>query len=153
MAAVSDWEPVCPHARKVSGATPGDAGVICGVMERDQARADRILEGAPVGVFITVRDDPSTIANLCAGRGDPVLSPDDLPRRPFGMGHYSGCPIFAAELEVREAEARVFAAPDRSEAPPPERRPGGAPLPGFMDEGELEVSEDEDAAMRKALGL
>lgn len=81
---------------------------MCGVMERDQARADPILEGAPVGVFISERDDPSTYHNLCAGAGAPVLSPDELPWRAFGQGHYSACPIFAAALEIRETE-RLFA--------------------------------------------
>lgn len=108
-----DWTPVCPHAEKVEGATPASAGVICGVMRDDQRRADSILEGAPVGVFISVKDDPSTLANLCCGQGEPVLSPDDLPNREFGQGHYSACPIYAAAQEIKAAE-RVFAAPDRS---------------------------------------
>lgn len=100
--------PVCPYARKVEGSTPGLGGVICGVMENDAKRADPILEGAPIGVFISAGDDPSTLANLCCGKGEPVLSPDDLPARPFGYGHYSACPVYAAGKEISEAE-RAFA--------------------------------------------
>lgn len=138
MSPVEDQPVRCPHARAVAGATPGDGGCVCVVMERDQARADPILEGAPVGVFISKRDDPSTYFNLCAGAGEPVLSPDDLPDRRFGQGHFSACPIFAADKEIREANARIFAPEARVEVDPE--------MPGVTFAGE-EVSAEELAEL------
>lgn len=126
---------VCPHARRVEGAAPGLGGVICGVMERDQQRADPILEGAPVGVFISEGDDPSTYMNLCTGQGAPVLDPDELPLREFGMGHYTACPIHVAGMEVTAAE-RLFAPSDPGESVAAFSGPGA-------DVGELEISDAE----------
>lgn len=101
-------KPRCPEATFVEGASPAEGGCVCGVMERDQKRADPILEGAPVGIFIRIAEDPSTYFNLCAGQGDPLVSPDDLPNRSWGQGHYSGCPIYAASVELKELD-RLFA--------------------------------------------
>lgn len=94
--------PVCPHARAVQGVTPGDSGVICGAMERDQARADRILEGAPVGVYVKAREDPSTLFNFCCGTAPPSPHPDQV------VAHHTSCPIFAADREIADAE-RMYA--------------------------------------------
>lgn len=118
----------CPHGHFVEGVVREMSGCVCGVMAFDQARADPILEGAPVGVFVSVGDDPSTFFNLCAGQGGPVIDPDELPMRRFGEGHYSACPIHLAQLEITRAE-RVFAAPERPE--PAEPGPGASlgPLP------------------------
>lgn len=121
----------CPHAKKVNGVIPGRSGVICGVMEADQARADSILEGAPVGVFISAGDDPSTWATLCTGQGDPVVDPDHLREREFGMGHYSGCPIFLASLQIAALE-RAFAPKDRPATV------AGATAPMVVDPGDIE---------------
>jgi len=104
--------PVCPHARPVQGATPEQGGCVCKVMEADQARADSILEGL-VPVFIRLADDPSTYFNLCAGQGEPVTTPEDLLTREFGDGHYTGCPVFAAQRELSNAE-RAFAPEERA---------------------------------------
>lgn len=101
-------------ARKVEGVTPGTGGVICGVLERDQQRADPILEGAPVSVFIQARTDPSMIENFCAGQGDPLTDPDQMANRRYGQGHYTGCPIWAAGVEINNAE-RAFAPRERPE--------------------------------------
>jgi hypothetical protein len=133
-----DWTPVCPYARKQEGATPGDGGVICSVMEEDAKRADPILEGAPVGVFIRVREDPSTIANLCAGTGEPILDPDNPPPREFGKGHHTGCPIFCAGREIEQAQKameRAFKAPDR------DAHDGS--VGGVADIGGLDVTADD----------
>lgn len=83
--------------------------MICGVMERDARRADPILEGAPVGVFISAREDPSTLRFLCCGRDAPSLSPDAEPVR-----HYTSCPVWAAGQELDAAE-RAFAPASRPE--------------------------------------
>lgn len=104
--------PVCPEARFVEGATPADGGCVCGVMEHDQKRADPLLEGAPVGVFIRLAEDPSTYFNFCAGAGEPLADPDDLINRAFGMGHYTGCPIYAAARELDHLD-RLFKPPER----------------------------------------
>lgn len=98
----TEIRPVCPHARLVEGATPGDGGVICGAMERDRARADHILEGAPVGVFVKLREDPSTLLNFCCGTAAPAPTPDQV------VAHHTSCPVFAADREIGEAE-RAFA--------------------------------------------
>lgn len=124
------WEPACPFARKITGATPSEAGVVCGVMEADQARADPILEGAPIPVVIRAHSDPSTLMNFCCGRGEPVLSPDDLRFRELGQGHHTGCPVYVAGHEIRAVE-RAFAPEVRAEVDP--EAPG-------LDVGGLEVS-------------
>lgn len=114
---MSDWEPVCPHARKIAGTTPDQAGVVCGVMEADQARADPILEGAPIGVVLRAHTDPSVLGNLCCGHGEPVVDPDDLRHRAFGQGHYTGCPVHIAGEEIKATE-RAFAPVARAEIDP-----------------------------------
>lgn len=131
---MDDLRTQCPHARLVEGVTVAHSGVVCGVMEADAARADSILEGSPVGVFIELGSDPSTIINLCCGQGEPLLSPDDLPSRPYGMGHYTGCPIFAADRELSALE-RTYAY----------ERPEGKPanVPGWNDESNVIYSEED----------
>jgi hypothetical protein len=96
---------VCPHARYVSTEL-SDPKIVCGVMERDQERADPIMEGAPVGVIISARDDASTFFAWCTGDGEPTTDPD----RP--TMHHSACPIFAAEKEWNEVE-RLFGPVER----------------------------------------
>lgn len=114
----------CPHARYVAGATDGDGGIVCGAMERDQARADRILEGAPVGVFVSIKDDLGTLLNFCCGAGPPMTDPDDMANREFGQGHYTGCPIWAADREVGQAERMFpFERPEPEPARVPEYEP------------------------------
>jgi hypothetical protein len=85
-------------------------------MEADAARADPILEGAPTGVMISERDDPSTFLNFCTGTGEPLADPDDLTDRSYGDGHYTGCPIWAAGREL-DALGRAFSPPERGELP------------------------------------
>lgn len=94
-------KPVCPAARFVEGATNAEAGCVCTIMERDQARADRILEGAPVGVFVKASEDPHTYFNFCAGDGLPTTDPDVWTK------HYSSCPVYAASVEWNGMQ-RVF---------------------------------------------
>lgn len=106
-------EPTCPNARRVEGATPALGGCVCTAMEADRAKADSVLEGAPVGVMIRVKDDPSTYFNLCAGQGQPVTTPEDLQDRGWGQGHYTGCPVYAATVELAAAE-RAFAPKERA---------------------------------------
>lgn len=102
-------------------------------MEADQRRADSILEGAPVGVFITEREDPSTFHFLCCGTAAPSPHPDAEP-----VQHYTSCPIWAAGLEIKEAE-RAFAPPAR---PEPQYAEGGATVTEEeLDEEELTVIE------------
>jgi hypothetical protein len=96
--------PVCPAARSFEGATPGDGGVVCTVMERDQARADSILEGSPIGVELRWRTDPSTLAAFCYGEGPPSSSEDP-------SQHYTACPIWCAGKDIDLVE-RAFSAPE-----------------------------------------
>lgn len=101
-------EPKCPAAEFVEGATPAEGGCRCRIMELDQKRADRILEGAPVGEFISAKDDPHTYFGWCAGDGQPVADPDQI------ANHYTSCPIFQAAKEWDFVE-RLFGAPERPE--------------------------------------
>jgi hypothetical protein len=84
-----------------------DSKVICGVMEADHKRADRILEGAPIGVVLSMREDPSMVFGFCLGDDDCPSHPDEqrggrIPR------HYLACPIYAADKEIEEASKRLF---------------------------------------------
>lgn len=72
-------------------------------MQRDAERADPIMEGAPVGIVITARDDPSVFFGFCCGTGMPTNDPDKL------VQHYSACPIYAADSEWERGK-RLFAA-------------------------------------------
>jgi hypothetical protein len=97
----------CPHGRLVHGATLLDGKVICGVMEADHARADRILEGAPIGVVLSMHEDPSMVFGFCLGDDAPATNADEqrggrIPR------HYTACPIYAADKDIEEASKRLF---------------------------------------------
>jgi hypothetical protein len=120
--------PVCPAAQGFEGATPGAGGVVCRIKELDAARADQILEGSPTGVRLLWREDASSILNFCCGQGEPMADPDEMAARPFGAGHYTGCPIWAAAREWDLVERLYALDPERT-------RP--AAVPG------LTVTEDE----------
>lgn len=108
---------------------------MCGAMERDAARADRILEGAPVGVFLSVKDDPSTILHFCCGTQAPSPDPDGEP-----VAHFSSCPVYLADHEIEQAE-RAFAMrePDSAFVPEPD-----------LITNEQDVAQEWDRAMREA---
>lgn len=95
----------CPAGRLIND----PLGCVCRIMEEDQSRRDSVLEGAPVGVFISAREDPSTFAFFCCGDAVPSTSPDADP-----VAHYTSCPIWAAGQEITAAE-RAFAPPVRPE--------------------------------------
>src|SRR5438477_9807787 len=99
-------KPVCPHASLVDS-DPADPKIKCGPMARDAERVDKLMEGAPVGVVVSARDDPSVFFGFCCGTGSPTTDPDRL------VQHYSACPIFAADREWSEG-MRLF---ERSETP------------------------------------
>lgn len=84
----------CPAAQPVEGSSPGNGGVTCAIMQHDQARADGILEGAPVGVFVSERDDLMQLVTFCCGDGPPLdeVEGDMTP-------HHTACPIFQAAQE------------------------------------------------------
>jgi hypothetical protein len=97
----------CPHGQLVEGPSLMEGKVICGVMRADQERADSILEGAPIGVVLTMRDDPSMVFGFCLGDEAPVSHPDEqrggrIPR------HYTACPIYAADKEIEQVSKRLF---------------------------------------------
>jgi hypothetical protein len=113
----------CPAARVVQGATPGACGVVCGIMERDSRRADRILEGSPVGVFVSAENDPKTLANFCFGTAAPTPDPDTV------VSHHTSCPVWIAGKEI-DAQERTFKlhVPDTK----PRDVPGVGPEPGTL---------------------
>lgn len=102
---------VCPAAAKVEGATPAEGGCRCRIMELDSKQADPVLEGAPIGVFISAREDPHTFFGWCAGDGQPAADPEQI------ANHYTSCPVFQAAKDW-DLVKRLFA-PDR----PPEKDP------------------------------
>lgn len=94
----------CPAAVPVRGATDASSGCICGVMLNDSRRADTILEGAPIGVWIAAVENPSTLIKWCFGDGLPQVDPDGHAE----VAHYTTCPVWLAEYETRHiAEERV----------------------------------------------
>lgn len=130
---------VCPAAREVEGAAPGLGGCVCTIMEADAERADPILEGAPIGVFISERDDPSTFYRLCCGGEPPVTDLDAAIERARAEevpipASYTACPIWAAGQEITAFE-RAFK---------PEPRPEPvAPGPGVtLDEPQVATIEE-----------
>lgn len=94
---------VCPAAVPIRGAADAYSGCICGVMLNDSRRRDSILEGLIVGVHIAAWSDPSTLVSFCFGEGLPKLYPEAGP--PFD--HYTSCPIWTAERDLREELHRV----------------------------------------------
>lgn len=104
----------CPAAIPVEGAAPGEGGVTCAIMEHDQARADGILEGAPVGVFISETHDLMQLVTFCCGEGRPAEGPDDM------TPHHTACPIFLAAQEW-DGVKRLFPF-ERGEKPDDEAR-------------------------------
>lgn len=117
----------CPAARVVQGATPAQCGVVCSVMEADSKRADPILEGAPIGVFISAKDDPTTLAAFCFGTAQPQPDPDVV------VAHYTSCPVWAAGREIEGAQ-RAFA----MERVKPAAVPGVGPEPDTLTQDEIE---------------
>lgn len=133
-----EMQPTCPHARRVEGAEPGAGGIICGVIEADENRADSILEGTHTGPFLRERDDPSMIAHLCCGTEPPSAHPDSED----ASAHYTSCPYFRANVEIRLlGDGRTFAAPDTSDP--------GAPEHGAFSIGDVPLTDDE----RRAIGM
>jgi hypothetical protein len=102
----------CPHGRLIE--RQGVPTVVCGAMERDQARADRILEGSPVGVLVSARNDPTTFFGFCCGEdeapNDPAAALEDRIR-----AHFSCCPVFLADREITSMEDRLFKTSRRPE--------------------------------------
>lgn len=84
-------------------------------MAEDEKRADRILEGAPVGVIIEAKSDPSVFFGFCCGQGHPTSDPEKVDE------HFSSCPIFLADLEWTEGMKRLF-------------EPAKDPVSAFMDQ-------------------
>lgn len=88
-------------------------------MERDQRRADRILEGAPVGVVLSVVDDASQVFGFCCGRDAPPADRDQAYAEAEAGGRlpcsYALCPVWAAAEEWDEGVGRLFGAPERPE--------------------------------------
>lgn len=109
-----DFKVVCPLARLVD-TDPGNPKLVCGPMEADQERVDRILEGSHVGVVVSARADPSTFFGLCCGTGDPTVDPVASPSM-----HYTSCPVFVTSRDWDEAQ-RLFGSGRRGEEP---REPG-----------------------------
>lgn len=100
----------CPAATVVDGVAPGFGGIVCGAMALDYTSVDSILDGVERGVFLAQKTDPSA-PGLCCGNGMPSLFPsqkDDLfvTAAEEGVaipGHFTLCPVWAAECERRWA--------------------------------------------------
>ena len=96
--------PTCPAARKISGASLSQQGVICTVMQRDHegdaglrmtaAQSGFIQHEATGGVYLNLKSDPSTVTAFCHGDGVPVVTEDQSSR-----ASYSVCPVWQAEKD------------------------------------------------------
>lgn len=143
----------CPAAVPLKGAADAYAGCICGVMLNDSRRKDSILEGLIDGVHIAAWADPSTLVSFCFGDGLPKLYPEAGP--PFD--HYTSCPIWAAEKDLKQVLDRVgglfeselderyydlVKLADAGEISPAEAAEA-LDIPGELDLGELRI-EDQD---------
>lgn len=138
-------EPTCPAASVIGSGPKGAPAIKCGIMERDQAKADRILEGAPVGVVLSAVDDTSQVFGFCCGTDDPPTDRDAAYAAAEAGGrlpcHHSLCPIWAAAEEWDEGLERLFGAPERPET---EARDGSV---------QVGAEAASDAEIQEALGL
>ncbi|MCA1571192.1 MAG: hypothetical protein LC798_12915 [Chloroflexi bacterium] len=91
----------CPAASLLKAAD-GEPRVICGVMHNRFEVVDSILKGAARGVLLTMTDDPSSIQNLCCGRGLPVIDEPDV-----GHDSHTCCPLWRLDRQMSWAEAEA----------------------------------------------
>lgn len=116
--------PPCPAAMKVAGVDGGSCGVVCRAMQRDIERDDGTELGmsagqfgflqheANAGVLLTVKSDPTTLLNLCHGRGLPVITSEDHQ----ASDHYTYCAVWQAEKQ-RIADGRDSLVAERQPEP------------------------------------
>lgn len=122
----------CPAATFLGSTREGGCGVLCGVIELDNAAEGASME---VPAVVSARRSPATIALYCAGRGlagDPTpaeeleelagqLDPDVAHER-FS---FTSCPVWADEIRRLDEARRRFEAdgvlrvehPDRPDGP------------------------------------
>lgn len=96
--------PRCPAALGIAGACASQQGVICRIMQRDQAEDDgldmspgqlEIVREGEGGVYLNMKSDPSTVAMFCHGDGVPVLTDGDGQ----GRSSYTYCPTWQQRRE------------------------------------------------------
>lgn len=85
---------MCPAASPIEGATPGAAGVVCGVLKVDDKARDSILTSAALDPFYSVRENPSVCLNLCCGTALPLIERDKLSRQ----ASYTNCDVWQRHL-------------------------------------------------------
>lgn len=140
-------EPKCPAARVEATDKYGNPAIVCGIKERDEKRADRILEGTPTGVVVSPVDDASTFWGFCCGVDEPVDPEIAYARAEAGEARlpctYSCCPIYAAAREWNEMQERLFGEPQRPETELVE------------EDGSVKVGEEavEESDIRELIGL
>lgn len=148
---------LCPAAQPVRGAADAYSGCICGVILNDSRRADSILEGIAPGVYLAAWSDPSTLISWCFGTGLPQPYAEAGP--PFD--HYTTCPIWAAEKDLKQAMDRVgglfeseldeewFDLVKMAEAGElsPAERAEYLGVPGELDVGEEKITDRDVAAL------
>lgn len=98
-------EPACPAALAITGASASQQGVICRIMQRDQAedpgvgmnpRQLEVLrdgaddEAGAGGVYLNLKSDANTVVGFCHGRALPVLTDDDGQ----GRASFTYCPTW-----------------------------------------------------------
>lgn len=79
-------EPACPAALAIAGASRGQRGVVCRLMQADQdadpgvgmtAGQLGVVRDAEGGVFLSVKSDASTVVMFCHGDAVPVVTDED----------------------------------------------------------------------------
>lgn len=112
-------EPVCPAALSIAGASRSQQGVICRVMQRDQAEDPGVdmtagqlgvLREGEGGTYINIKSDPSSVTGFCHGDAVPVLAEDDESR-----ASYTVCPVWQAEKERIAAGREMLFEPVEAE--------------------------------------
>lgn len=103
--------PRCPAAEILAGPPHKGPSAICRVLTRHAEVADSVTEGLQ-SPLITARDEASTLFGFCCGRGMPKTYEGQSAR-----AHHTFCPIWEeaerVERERKEADQRVFAAPEK----------------------------------------
>jgi hypothetical protein len=128
----------CPAGSPIAGVTPERGGVVCGVILNDRQREAgfdmdpaqlQIARGEGENasdVFLTLKEDPSTVEHLCCGAALPVLDRREVPGN---RASYTYCPVWQAE-KIRLAEDRRGLSDEPREEPVSHYDDGGRPAVG-----------------------
>lgn len=134
----------CPAAVPIAGVTPERGGVVCGVIRRDRQLDDGLdMDPAQLqiargegehasDVFLTMKEDPSTVEYLCCGRELPVTDRREVPGN---RASYTYCPVWQAE-KIRLEEDRELLSEEAREEPVAHFDTGYRDAPGTLKQAQ-----------------